>query len=117
MLACPQGMQFIKKAMKKSLSKPPPATCQEQHPQRTLVVGDYFSNMWLSYDHKTWEQMDKKPLKLTGYSACASPNGFIVTGGLGTLFLQRKCYEYNARERKWRTLPSFNEARWSHSSA
>ena len=123
MLACPRGVQLIQAALKKSLRESPLAhqhqtrdLPQAQHPQRTLFVGDWKSNMWLCDDNTNWQPMADKPFQLELYSACASPNGFIVTGGSEGDIQQRNCYEYMAREKRWRTLPPFKKARLQHAS-
>ncbi|ELT92114.1 hypothetical protein CAPTEDRAFT_115045 [Capitella teleta] len=48
--------------------------------------------------------------------ACASPGGFVVSGGLSQNGIQRECYSYEAQNGHWNTLPPMPTARFSHSS-
>ncbi|ELT89422.1 hypothetical protein CAPTEDRAFT_89870, partial [Capitella teleta] len=50
------------------------------------------------------------------YSACASPGGFVVSGGRSQNGIQRECYSYAAQNGQWNTLPPMPSARRSHSS-
>ncbi|ELU11074.1 hypothetical protein CAPTEDRAFT_95259, partial [Capitella teleta] len=50
------------------------------------------------------------------YSACASPGGFVVSGGRSQNISQRECYSYDAQNGQWNTLPPMPTARFNHSS-
>ena len=54
---------------------------------------------------KKWKEMHV-PFKRKWYSACASPDGVVFTGGI-TLEDQREsrdCYEFNVTDNKWASL-------------
>ncbi|ELU12373.1 hypothetical protein CAPTEDRAFT_73105, partial [Capitella teleta] len=48
--------------------------------------------------------------------ACASPGGFVVSGGASLNSNQRECYSYAAQNGQWNTLPPMLTARRWHSS-
>ncbi|ELU02526.1 hypothetical protein CAPTEDRAFT_73812, partial [Capitella teleta] len=47
---------------------------------------------------------------------CASPGGFVVSGGQSQNAIQRECYSYDAQNGQWNTLPPMPTARIEHSS-
>ncbi|ELU16566.1 hypothetical protein CAPTEDRAFT_37270, partial [Capitella teleta] len=67
-------------------------------------------------DSQHWESVQKPPRQLDYYSACASTDGFIVSGGRLNGIPKSDCYSYNAQNGQWNTLPSMSTARRSHSS-
>ena len=62
-----------------------------------------------------WEAMHGLPFKCSAYAACASPKGFIVSGGLSGRVAQAACHEY-VKEGEWRALPPMPTARCDHGS-
>ncbi|ELT90782.1 hypothetical protein CAPTEDRAFT_201046, partial [Capitella teleta] len=86
-------------------------------PPQSIVVGDVSSNMWVLNEDFQWRPMSDIPFKRSNYSACASPNGIIVTGG----YDQNKknhadCHEYYGLNRQWQALAPMLEARYEHCS-
>ncbi|ELU13141.1 hypothetical protein CAPTEDRAFT_202583 [Capitella teleta] len=82
-----------------------------------LVVGDTKSNMWIYGSDNQWTAIESNPFKLKWYSACVSPDGFIVSGGvIGSRNTKATCFEFVVRDRKWKTLPPMKTSRRSHSS-
>ncbi|ELU13304.1 hypothetical protein CAPTEDRAFT_193078 [Capitella teleta] len=73
--------------------------------------------MWVLNEDFQWRVMSGIPFERSKYSACASPNGIIVTGG----YDQNKknhadCHEYYSLNRQWQALAPMLEARYEHCS-
>ncbi|ELT88495.1 hypothetical protein CAPTEDRAFT_37306, partial [Capitella teleta] len=62
-----------------------------------------------------WQPIQQPPFEIHDYSACASPGGFVVSGGLSQNSNQRDCYSYDAQNGQWNTLPPMPSARREHS--
>ncbi|ELT95702.1 hypothetical protein CAPTEDRAFT_110519 [Capitella teleta] len=61
--------------------------------------------------------IQKPPSDCVVYSACASPGGFSVSGGMYRNGIpQCDCHSYDARNDQWNTLPPMSIARAFHSS-
>ncbi|ELT90630.1 hypothetical protein CAPTEDRAFT_73011, partial [Capitella teleta] len=56
------------------------------------------------------------PSEKQHYSGCASPDGFIISGGLRNNIAQRDCFSYDVQTNRWKTLPPMSTARVEHSS-
>jgi hypothetical protein len=86
--------------------------------QPSLAVGNEDGEMWLCTDLNTpqWQPIQQPPFEIQDYSACASPGGFVVSGGASQNISQRECYSYYAQNGHWNTLPPMPTARRSHSS-
>ncbi|ELU03349.1 hypothetical protein CAPTEDRAFT_36636, partial [Capitella teleta] len=86
--------------------------------QPSLAVGNIDGEMWLCTDLNTpqWQPIQQPPFQIKYYSACASPGGFVVSGGLSQNSNQRECYSYAAQNGHWNTLSPMPTARRSHSS-
>ncbi|ELU17698.1 hypothetical protein CAPTEDRAFT_146149 [Capitella teleta] len=106
-----RGMQLIQQAMQSSRSTNPPQ-------QRALAVDDMNGEMWLCSDINIqhWQHIQKLPSECWQYSACASPGGFVVSGGFRNNICQRDCYSYDACDAQWSILQPMSIARASHSS-
>ncbi|ELU08015.1 hypothetical protein CAPTEDRAFT_93881 [Capitella teleta] len=63
-----------------------------------------------------WQPMQEPPAKFERNSACASPAGFIVSGGRCRGITVHDCYSYDAFGKKWNALPPMSIARNRHSS-
>ncbi|ELT90838.1 hypothetical protein CAPTEDRAFT_82105, partial [Capitella teleta] len=63
-----------------------------------------------------WQPIQQPPFQIKLYSACASPGGFVVSGGRSQNICQRECYSYAAQNGQWNTLPPMPTARREHSS-
>ncbi|ELU02180.1 hypothetical protein CAPTEDRAFT_207839 [Capitella teleta] len=74
--------------------------------------------MWLCTDLNTpqWQPIQQPPFEIQDYSACASPGGFVLSGGESHNGIQRECYSYDAQNGHWNTLPPMPTARREHSS-
>ncbi|ELU02636.1 hypothetical protein CAPTEDRAFT_199608 [Capitella teleta] len=74
--------------------------------------------MWLCTDLNTpqWQPIQQPPFQIRSYSACASPGGFVVSGGQSQNGNQRECYWYDVQNGQWNTLPPMPTARYNHSS-
>ncbi|ELT95138.1 hypothetical protein CAPTEDRAFT_120430 [Capitella teleta] len=85
---------------------------------KSLAVGKLEGEMWMCRDiHvQDWYPIQKPPSQHMYYSACASPGGFIVSGGSRNNVPQRDCFSYDSKSDSWSTLPSMSTARRSHSS-
>ncbi|ELT98333.1 hypothetical protein CAPTEDRAFT_192304 [Capitella teleta] len=105
------GVRLIQQAMQSPRSTYPPQ-------QQALAVGDRDGDMWLCSDTNNahWQPIQKPPTECWHYSACASPGGIVVSGGLCNNIRQRDCYSYDACDAQWNTLPPMSHARASHSS-
>ncbi|ELT94187.1 hypothetical protein CAPTEDRAFT_214730 [Capitella teleta] len=82
--------------------------------QPSLAVGDEDGEMWLCTDLNTlqWQPLQQPSFQIKYYSACASPGGFVVSGGRSQNgFNQRECYSYDAKNGQWNTLPPMPTAR------
>ncbi|ELT90728.1 hypothetical protein CAPTEDRAFT_90441 [Capitella teleta] len=75
-------------------------------------------NMWLCSDInlQTWQSLYAPPSQHRNYSACASPGGFIISGGRLKGVCKSDCYSYDAQSGQWTTLPPMSIARRAHSS-
>ncbi|ELT93249.1 hypothetical protein CAPTEDRAFT_141439 [Capitella teleta] len=82
-----RGMKLIKQFMRSCGSADPPK-------QPSLAVGNERGEM----------------------CACASPGGFVVSGGRSQNSNQRECYSYHVQNGQWNTLPPMPTARRIHSS-
>ncbi|ELU07701.1 hypothetical protein CAPTEDRAFT_63949, partial [Capitella teleta] len=106
-----RGMTLIQEFMESNGSADPPK-------QPSLAVGNDVAEMWLCTDLNTpqWQPTQQPPFQIKYYSACASPGGFVVSGGRSQNISQRECYSYDAQNGQWNTLPPMPTARRSHSS-
>ncbi|ELU16682.1 hypothetical protein CAPTEDRAFT_101946 [Capitella teleta] len=106
-----RGVQLLQQFMRSSGSADPPK-------QPSLAVGNRSGEMWLCTDLNTphWQPIQQPPFQIKYYSACASPGGFVVSGGASQNISQRECYSYEAHNGQWNTLPPMPSARRSHSS-
>ncbi|ELU16880.1 hypothetical protein CAPTEDRAFT_66668, partial [Capitella teleta] len=106
-----RGVQLLQQFMRSSGSADPPK-------QPSLAVGNDGGEMWLCTDLNTpqWQPIQQPPFQIWCYSACASPGGFVVSGGESQNSNQRDCYSYHALNDQWNTLPPMPTARRSHSS-
>ncbi|ELT99891.1 hypothetical protein CAPTEDRAFT_124196 [Capitella teleta] len=84
--------------------------------QQTLAVGDAAGKIWICTDNQKWHPIQKPPAQNMFYSGCASPGGFIVSGGCLNNIRQRDCYSYDVENDRWNTLPPMPTARSHHSS-
>ncbi|ELU17862.1 hypothetical protein CAPTEDRAFT_216344 [Capitella teleta] len=105
------GMELIQEAMQSPRTTDPLE-------QQSLVVGNLEGEMWLCTDAHVhhWQPMEKPPVQCLQYSACASPGGFVVSGGKCNGNACPNCYSYDAHENKWNALPPMSTARVNHSS-
>ncbi|ELU10852.1 hypothetical protein CAPTEDRAFT_73742, partial [Capitella teleta] len=106
-----RGMTLIQEFMQSYGSADPPK-------QPSLAVGNYEGEMWLCTDLNTpqWQPIQQPPFQIKYYSVCASPGGFVVSGGQSQNAIQRECYSYDAQNGQWNTLPPMLTARKWHSS-
>ncbi|ELU05892.1 hypothetical protein CAPTEDRAFT_208232 [Capitella teleta] len=106
-----RGMTLIQEFMESYGSADPPK-------QPSLAVGNIDGEMWLCTDLNTtqWQPIQQPPFQIKYYSACASPGGFVVSGGQSQNGIQRECYSYAAQNGNWNTLSPMPTARRSHSS-
>ncbi|ELU14872.1 hypothetical protein CAPTEDRAFT_74802, partial [Capitella teleta] len=83
-----------------------------------LAVGNRSGEIWLCTDLNTpqWQRIQQPPFQIKYYSACASPGGFVVSGGASQNIILRECYSYYAQNGQWNTLPPMPTARREHSS-
>ena len=84
----------------------------------TLIVGDCASYLWVCGESGAWEAMHGLPFECWYYAACASPRGFIVSGGWSDEqeVAHAACHEFVKEEGKWRALPHMHTARYRHGS-
>ncbi|ELT92246.1 hypothetical protein CAPTEDRAFT_199969 [Capitella teleta] len=106
-----RGMKFLQQFMQSYGSADPPK-------QPSLAVGNEIGEMWLCTDLNTpqWQPIQQPELQNKYYSACASPGGFVVSGGQSQNGIQHECYSYDAQNGHWNTLPPMPTARRWHSS-
>ena len=86
-----------------------------------LVVGDDDCKMMVRTEPlgtSQWEEFSPCPQKSTGYSACASPDGIIISGGCidNENHAISTCYMYDVGKGHWVQLPSMQKARYWHGS-
>ncbi|ELT95660.1 hypothetical protein CAPTEDRAFT_34919, partial [Capitella teleta] len=106
-----RGVRLIQQAIQSPRSTNPPQ-------QQALAVGTDGGEMWRCSDvnNQHWQPIQKPPTECKWYSGCASPGGFIVSGGRRNGINQRDCYSYHAHDDQWNTLPPMSIARAEHSS-
>ncbi|ELU09991.1 hypothetical protein CAPTEDRAFT_103627 [Capitella teleta] len=105
-----QGMKLIQKIMQSS-------TLADSSKKQALVVGNRDGKMtWVCADGQLWERVCKPPSQNQYSSACASPGGFIVSGGSHSFEAQADCYSYDVLTNEWTALPPMPTARILHSS-
>ncbi|ELU06266.1 hypothetical protein CAPTEDRAFT_200473 [Capitella teleta] len=111
LMANEYGLKLIQAAMQSPRTTDPLE-------QQSLVVGNLEGEMWLCTDSHVhhWQPMEKPPVQCLQYSACASPGGFVVSGGKCNEIDSFNCYSYDAHENKWNALPLMSTARVDHSS-
>ncbi|ELU18164.1 hypothetical protein CAPTEDRAFT_218689 [Capitella teleta] len=94
---------------------------RRSYAQHSLVIGND-TRIWQRGSDVTddWYEMEDIPFNCRYYSACSTPDGFIVTGGCNessiALDCKRGCYWYIAHENHWRILPPMSKGRSDHSS-
>ncbi|ELT96635.1 hypothetical protein CAPTEDRAFT_93988, partial [Capitella teleta] len=106
-----RGVQLLQQFMRSYGSADPPK-------QPSLAVGNIDGEMWLCTDLNTpqWQPIQQSPFQIMRHSACASPGGFVVSGGQSQNGIQRECYSYAAQNGNWNTLSPMPTARYNHSS-